>query len=137
MLDAEPYPEIVHISMHASKSKGLYFEDGLMTEEALKDYMKLVSSLHKPKLVVLSACNSIKYTEAVKPYAENVIGTVDFLPDLVSILYAKTFYQSLFNKKPIAFAHQSANLAVKHGDFSEAQKNQIKTPLHEILTLLK
>ena len=83
--------------MHASKSQGLYFEDNnqndrLMSVEEITKHFKLNAKNHKPDLVILPACNSIKYAEAIRPYCKNVIGAIDFLPDEIAAMYAKKIY---------------------------------------------
>lgn len=140
-LTQKPYPDIIHISMHASKSEGLYFEDKNKNEkpisaDELAEIFDLFSEIHQPELVILSACNSINHAQAIKPYAKYIVGTTDFLPDEVAIIYANRFYEMLFDGKTIDFAHKAACLSIKQAPIAEEDKNRLKTPLHKIPVLL-
>ncbi len=141
LITTKPFPSIVHVSMHSSKRKGLYFEDtnrneNPMSVEKFKEIFELFATLHKPDLVILTACNSLKHAEAIKPFAKYVVGTNDFLPDEIAVLYAKKFYEMLFDGKDITFAHKAAVLSIKHSKIPEEEQERINTPIHEILTLL-
>lgn len=141
LLSEKPYPYIVHISMHASKSLGLYFEDRNGNEypmpvEQFAEKFKMLSEKQRPELVVLSACNSIKYAEAILPYVQYVIGSKDFLPDEIASIYAKKFYEILFSGNNVQFAHNAACDSIKNAPIPEEEKERLKTPLHEILVLL-
>jgi hypothetical protein len=140
-LSAKPYPYIVHITMHSSKSEGLYFEDKhgkekLLSVSDFKDIFELYASKHKPELVILSACNSIRHAEAILPYTTHAVGTKDFFPDEIAILYAKKFYELLFDGEDISFAHKVAVLSIKQAEMPEAERKRLKTPMHEIPILL-
>lgn len=142
LLSKKPYPYIVHISMHASKSQGLYFEDKNgeeypMPEDQFAAKFKLLPKENRPELVILAACNSFKYAEAISPYVKYVVGAKDFLPDNVAALYANKFYEILFEGTSIEQAHDIALDSIKNAPIPEEEKERLKTPLHEIMVLLK
>lgn len=133
-------PDILHISLHSSKSKGLYFEDiaGKVQPMPVEDFADVIEIYCKDpdgkghiETVVLSACNSQLYGEAIRNFANNVIATNDFFPDKAAVVYADQFYKMLFNKKDVAFAHDSACLAIKR------QKYDPEKAIHEIPILIK
>lgn len=140
-LTNQPYPDIVHFFMHSSKSKGLYFEKAnkeakTITVDEFKEIFELVNTIHKPKLVMITACNSIKHAEAITEFADHVVGTQDFLPDEIAVMYSKKFYEMYFDGKAADFAHKAASLTIKYADMPEEEKNRLQTPLHEIPVLL-
>jgi hypothetical protein len=141
ILSRKPYPHIVHISMHSSKSEGLYFEDTNgdefpMSVANFQKIFQLISTKHKPEAVILSACNSWQHGQAVKGCAKHVIATNDFFPDKIAILYANKFYEMIFNGEDIPYAHQAAVLSIELAPVPPEDRERVKTPLHEIPVLL-
>jgi hypothetical protein len=136
-------PDILHISLHSSKSKGLYFEDKVgkvepVSEEDFKDIMETYASdpdgKGKVETIVLSSCNSEIYGQTIAHLADNIIATQDFFPDPAAVVYANEFYRMLFNNKDIAYAHRTASVAIKRKKYSA---DGHKYPIHEIPILIK
>lgn len=111
-------PDFLHITMHASKSKGLYFEGNQGEEQAispeeLAEIFALIYKKYIPELVVLSACNSLSQAESIRSYTNHVIGMQDFLPEDAGIIYAEKLYEMLFDGESIDYAHHAAKLGIK------------------------
>jgi hypothetical protein len=95
-------PFILHISLHASPVKGLYFQDANknanpMDVQEWKDIMELLGKVRKPSIIILSACNSYEHAVAARPYTDFAAGTTTVIPDMAGIIYARGFYTILFN----------------------------------------
>jgi hypothetical protein len=111
---ADEEPDILHISMHSSKKKGLFFIDRL-GEAAPIDTLNLkgiiedyLEETNKPmNTIILSACNSISHAEAVKDLAKYVIGMQDFIPERAALLYTEVFYDNVFNGRSVRGAHRA------------------------------
>jgi len=113
-------PDYLHLSMHSSLTLGLYFEDdnkekSPMPVAEFADIIKQYSSAHKPMGIVLSACNSKAHAEAVKPYCDFVMGTQKVFPAEAGVIYASSFYSTLFEKNSsnIPYCHNNALLAIR------------------------
>lgn len=138
---AKHQPAIIHITMHASKSEGLYFEDDdgqerPLADHELRDIFEWQSKKHVPDLVVLSACNSLASARAIAPFARHVIGTQDFFPEPVAVRYAGSLYRMLFNGQEVAYAHEAACLALKQENRLKAGQESLSTPIHRIPVLI-
>lgn len=126
-------PAIIHISLHASKVNGLYFENDrgekqAIDNEVLQAIFETVNTEYKPELVILSACNSYAHAEAIKESANNVVGMADFIPDESAIKYAEKFYEMLFDGKSIQLAHTNALLALRIQGLKYQDKNVYEIP---------
>lgn len=119
-------PHILHISLHSSKRKGLYFENVIGDPDPIsvaefKDYIELHQEETKPadriKLIVLSACNSYAHGEAVEEIVDTIICMDDFIPDEASIYYAKEFYRNLFSGFKAKRSHKMATIQLKHQSY--------------------
>jgi CHAT domain-containing protein len=129
-------PNILHISLHSSKKRGLYFEnlsgapDPVGVEE-FKDYMALyqndISKDNPIDLVILSACNSFDHGKAIQGLVKNVVCMNDFIPDEASVHYAYGFYSSLFDGNEPSLAHKMAVMQLKHEKF-EGVEDVYKIP---------
>jgi len=131
-------PAILHLTMHASKSEGLYFEDPkgevqAISPEKLVAYFEIIAKEYRPSICVLSACNTLNHAEALRPFCDYVVGTQDFFPDRAAQIYAETFYEILFDGHKVDTAHELALLALKEASLSF---NNQKFPVHEIPVLL-
>ncbi|MEO8150459.1 MAG: hypothetical protein ABI723_22705 [Bacteroidia bacterium] len=112
-------PDYIHITLHASEIKGLYFQDSAkkpdpMSAEEFADYIKLLTDLKKPDAIILCACNSLGHATAVKQYCNFSMGTNYVFPDPAAIVYAKKFYDALFNGKEVQFCHKVAVQGIKY-----------------------
>ncbi len=112
-------PDYLHITLHASGINGLYFqgnnkEQDPMDVEEFTDYIKLTSSQKPMEAVLLIACNSYNYADAIKGFCRYSVGTSYVFPENAAIVYAQRFYKSLFNGKTVDHSHSAAILAIKH-----------------------
>lgn len=131
-------PAILHLTMHASKSEGLYFEDQngevqAISPDKLVAYFEIITEEYRPYLCVLSACNTIGHARALQPFCDYVVGMQDFFPDDAAKIYSEAFYEHLFDGNKVATAHKAALQALKEAGLSF--KNQ-EFPVHEIPVLL-
>jgi hypothetical protein len=87
------------LSMHASKTLGLFFESKDQEQPVdpakLAQYFALIAETYRPKICVLSACNTELHAQAIQPFCDYVIGTRDFFPDEAAIVFAKSFYKGI------------------------------------------
>ena len=136
-------PDILHFSLHSSKSEGLYFENAMgdpepITPEDFKDiietYISDPDGKGKIETVILSCCNSVSYGKAITGFADHIVATKDFFPDEAAVLYTRDFYKMLFNDKDIAYAHRTAQTAIKRKKYPT---DGYKYPIHEIPVLIK
>lgn len=140
----EDKPAILHLTMHASKREGLYFEgrDGkvqLVSPDRLVEYFRLIGGEYKPEVCILSACNTLEHAKAIIPYVNFVVGTQDFFPDRAAVIYAEKFYEALFAGNKVETAHRLGRQALK--DACELSRENLsfagqKFPIHEIPVLL-
>lgn len=106
-------PDYIHITLHNSEIKGLYFQDAAknpdpMTAAEFAEYIKTLCDEKKPEAVILCACNSLEHATAVRQYCNHAVGTNYVFPDEAAILYANKFYSALFNGKNVNFCHKVA-----------------------------
>ena len=113
-------PDYLHITMHASKTDGLDFEDDNgkplpMSAAEFAQVLQLLNKQHQPHVIILSACNSKAHAEAVKAFCKYSIGTVTVFPEDAGVVYAQRFYEILFNKNStdIPYCHQAAVLGIQ------------------------
>ena len=130
-------PDYLHITLHASETDGLYFENAAgqalpMSADEFAQVLQLISKKHKPEVIVLSACNSKPHAEAVKAYCNHVIGTKAVFPERAAVVYAHRFYEMLFNDNStdIPFCHDAAILGISQNVPPFAPVGEI--PVHEI-----
>ncbi|NBC06998.1 MAG: hypothetical protein GVY26_07380 [Bacteroidetes bacterium] len=137
-------PNVLHISLHSSKSKGLYFE-GRAGEvapinpsnfrENIRTYLSHPDAGDKFDVVILDACNSLKHGKAILEFTDYVVCTQDFFPDEAGRDYAEEFYSHFFNGHPVEFCHDAGINLIR--DEGYEQPEGVSMPVHEILTLLK
>jgi hypothetical protein len=101
-------PDILHISLHANNVKGLYFQDAARNADpmAIKEWISIIQlqqRIHKPSVIILSACNSFDFAKAAKPFADFAVGTIMVYPDEAGVEYARGFYTILFNDENTAY----------------------------------
>ncbi len=114
-------PDYLHITLHASKIEGLYFQDVVKKPNPLPakefaDYIELLSELKKPEVIILCACNSLAHAEAIKQYCKYVIGTNFVFPEKAAVVYAEKFYGALFNGMDVRFCHKVAVQGLKYSN---------------------
>lgn len=132
-------PDILHMMLHSSKIEGLYLEGSTreLMPMSIDDFRARIERycevFGKINIMILSACNTLKYAEAVKPFVNYVVGTQDFFPDEAAIVYAEHFYEILFDGHPVGYAHDSAIDAIKDQNFPPRTNFNI----HEIPVLIK
>lgn len=111
-------PDYLHITMHNSEIKGLYFQDAArnpdpMLAEEFAEYIRTLNKQKKPEAIILCACNSLGHATAVKQYCNYAIGTNYVFPDDAAVVYANKFYAALFNGKEVNFCHEVAVQGIK------------------------
>lgn len=137
-------PAILHLTMHASRLEGLYFEGDKgevqpVSPGKLVEYFKVIDGEYRLKVCILSACNTLDHARAILPYVDFVIGTRDFFPDRAAVIYADKFYEALFAGNKVETAHRLGRQAIK--DACERDNNKLsfsgqQFPTHEIPVLL-
>lgn len=113
-------PDYLHLSMHASLTDGLYFEDDHQDKSPMpvaefEGILALHDRLHHPKVIILSACNSKAHATAVKPYCDYAVGTQTVFPADAGVIYADKFYATLFedNSMHIPECHDAGRKAIE------------------------
>ena len=98
--------DIIHISLHGSKDKGLVLENSSgnpkhITPKQLKVILSTVINnlKKKPECILLNACHSDQHAKILKDNAlgQNTIGMKGYIPDDSALAYTKGFYRHLFN----------------------------------------
>ena len=130
-------PSILHLSMHASKAKGLYFVDKVGVQnpidvDTFAAYLEVYCEDNKLDTIILSACNTLAHAEAILPYAENIIATQDFFPDEASKIFTEAFYNNLLNHATVKNAFRFACIELR--SFEETFEDQ-KYTIQEIPVL--
>jgi hypothetical protein len=138
----EHTPDYVHIVLHASKTKGLYFEDAdgnslPMDINEFAEVIELYSSIKRPIVIILSACNSKSYADSVVGYCDFAVGTNEVFPDKAGVAYARNFYATLFESSnfDIRYCHRVGVLGIKN--YTPKFDDINGTPVHKIPELLK
>jgi len=98
--------------------KGLYFQDAMknpdpVSVEEFVDYIGLLSKKKKPQGIILSACNSLDHATSVASFCAFAMGTNDVFPDEAAIIYADSFYQTLFDGNDVSYCHETALKAIR------------------------
>ena len=111
-------PDYIHITLHNSEIKGLYFQDSSknpdpMTAEEFAEYVKTLCDEKKPEAIIICACNSLAHATAVRQFCNYAVGTNYVFPDEAAIVYASKFYTALFNGKNVDFCHKVAVQGVR------------------------
>ncbi|GGA95756.1 hypothetical protein GCM10011500_09420 [Mucilaginibacter rubeus] len=133
-------PTILHISLHASKVDGLYFEGpdhqpAPLSVKQFEDVIKIYNKNRSLTAIILSACNSINHAKAALPFCSYAMGTNAAIPDEASPLYAEGFYNILFSSAPpvYTFCHESAILRIQQADLESPDDRPIDQ-MFELLT---
>ncbi|NOT49946.1 MAG: hypothetical protein HOP10_01555 [Chitinophagaceae bacterium] len=106
-------PDYLHITLHNSEIKGLYFQDAAknpdpMPPEEFAVYIQTLTEQKKPEAVILCACNTLDHATAIKKFCNYAVGTNYVFPDDAAVAYANNFYTALFSGKKVSFCHQVA-----------------------------
>lgn len=132
-------PTVLHISLHASKVDGLYFErsdhqPAPLSVTEFEDVIKIYTTYHELTAVILSACNTLNHAKAALPFCSYAMGTNTAIPDEASPLYAAGFYHILFSSVPpiFAFCHASAISQIKQADLESSGD----IPINQMFELL-
>ncbi|WP_421946819.1 COR domain-containing protein [Phaeodactylibacter xiamenensis] len=137
-------PNVLHISLHSSKYEGLYFEgragevapiDPDNFRENIRTFLSHPDTGDKLDVVILDACNSLKHGEAILEFADYVVCTKDYFPDLAGRDYAEEFYSHFFNGEPVEFCHNAAVNLIRSEGYEQSETMSMS--VHEIPTLLK
>lgn len=131
-------PNILHISMHASRTKGMLFQNETgnehpITSDEFADFFELEQNRRNLECAIFSACNSLDIAKAVVQHTLLAVGMQDFIPDEAAIAFARGFYESIFDGENIEYAYKLGKLAIK----IEKMQPDGKIPVHEIPVLLK
>lgn len=138
-------PEYLHLSLHASKKDGLYFEGKNrkivpMPVDEFKSIISRYTQKYPLKLVLISACNSLSHADAIKDFCQYAIGTMAVFPVPAALVYADKFYTSLFNgsDKDIKYSHLGAINAIRYNDpaFEDLDYGDKKVPVYKIPILI-
>ena len=134
-------PGVLHVSLHASKTKVLYFvdENGGVSPMIPGDFRSRLENYlgdKRAEAILISACNSIDHAAAVAPLANHAIGMQDFIPDEAAILYSEQFYKILFNGGSVEQAHRDAVTSLQENSGKLEFYNQ-KYPIQDIPVLFK
>ncbi len=110
-------PDILHITLHGSE-EGLIFQDKTKKRDPLSveefvEYIKLLSQKKTLEVIILLACNSLKYAEAIKDYCKYAICTNHAFYDTAAQVYTEFFYENLCKGKDVAFCHDRAVLGIR------------------------
>lgn len=102
-------PAIVHFSGHGNKF-GIIMQDGDDEEMLSAEYLDSIIGEQKYKLqcVVLNACHSSEYAEAISKRGIYVIGNNKPITDAGAIKFARSFYKFLSSGKRIQDAFDRA-----------------------------
>ncbi len=133
-------PDILHISLHAQKIDGLYFQDeggepAPLTASDFADVLKTHTAYHPLKAVIINACNSKAHAEAALTYCDFTMGTNYPIPDIAAACYAKYFYQTLFDldRPDIPRCHANALTQLGQSGISV----QDSKPVNQMFEILK
>lgn len=104
-------PQIVHFSVHGSKSRrlilgGPHGRGKAINQQGLTDLFTLYN--HDVRLVLLNACFTEAQARSISKVVDYSIGTCQAIGDKVCVAFAGAFYRSLGFGKPVREAFESA-----------------------------
>jgi len=110
-------PDILHISAHGS-TEGLMFSglDEKGRTLGAKDLRRFLSSEHPPRLVVLSACNSVSIAKSLKGVFQIIIGIEAEISVRASREPICTFYENLARGLSVKEAFEISNTMIEKID---------------------
>jgi len=127
-------PNIIHFSLHGSKTKGLYFVDEFNFESEslvnLIEFDRIISAItEKIKIegIIISACNSYDFGKIAAKYVDYAIVMNDFIADEAAIRFSRTFWATIFDEQnyDIETAVRYGRLALTRINFTDANGNTI------------
>lgn len=132
-------PRILHISLHNTKADGLFFKDSSgetspISVAEFEEIIRTYTRFYKLDAVILTACNTHAHAKAILPYVKHAICTNTAIPTESGPVYAKHFYQTLFDSEEIniPLCHTIALLQLKQSGL----KSSTECPIHEMFELL-
>lgn len=107
-------PDVLHISVHGSKG-GLWFgtSDGRAVELLACDLKEILPPNHRPKLILLNACDSDKIAEYLGQFGMVAMGTTAPITNQAAITGATTLYDRLLRGSTIRSAFLATDAFVR------------------------
>ena len=131
-------PDILHISVHSSRTKGLIFSDDdkntiYLNGEKIKRIFEFnKDNIFHNKCIILNACNSSEVAKGLTQNTDYLISMKDFIPDDAAIKFTKGFYKQLLKKDfDVETAFNSAVFVLEMIDTDSDE------PLNEIPVITK
>src|ERR1017187_4149293 len=106
-------PDIVHFSSHGAPLGALLLLDSAEKPKPFDSgsFLALFSTFGiNVRLVVLNACNSYQYAQALANRIDCVFGVAEDVLDASAITFSKTFYRALVYGATVDEAYKSANI---------------------------
>lgn len=128
-------PNIIHFSLHGSKTKGLYFVDefnfeneSLVTLNEFENIICAITEKIKIEGIIISACNSYDFGKIVSKYVDFAVVMNDFIADEAAVRFTRTFYATIFDEQnyDIETAVRYGRLALSRINFTDADGKNIK-----------
>jgi hypothetical protein len=93
----EHRPDIVHFAGHGSPNGHLLLEedDGRVAPVSADGLAGVLKSAGGVSVAVLNACHLGRYLDVVSPYAREVIGAAERLPDASALAFCQGYYAAL------------------------------------------
>ncbi len=132
-------PDILHISVHGTSEKGLFFQAEDMRKWPVTGSIlaKILTSLrddsgHSIRCVLLNACQSKDHAGSLQNVSDYTIGMDNDIPDKAACQFAYGFYTSLFSSKIQNFK-QAFNAGINQIEICNLPKiNDTSPPNHEL-----
>jgi hypothetical protein len=108
-------PDILHFAGHGGRDDTITLRGGddgeaPLTAEHLNTILRHIPE--KPKLIVLNACHTSKFAEAIEPYVSVFVGSNGRIGDKAALHFSKVFYTNLACSLPISAAFELAKVSV-------------------------
>jgi CHAT domain-containing protein len=108
-------PDILHFAGHGDSNQTVKLKSGVDNEAELtaSDFAAILKELpHPPKVVILNACHSAKFSSVIAPYVKAVIGSNGEIGDAAAVHFSKEFYGGLAKSQSIAASFALASASV-------------------------
>jgi hypothetical protein len=94
---SEHRPDIVHFAGHGSPNGYLLLEedDGRVAPVSAEGLAGVLKSAGGVSVAVLNACHLGRYLDVISPYAREVIGSPERLPDRDALAFSQGYYSAL------------------------------------------
>src|SRR5262249_26805690 len=110
-------PDILHFAGHGGKEETITLRGGDGGEGAPLSADHFGSILRHipdvPKLIVLNACSTSAFAEAIEPFVSVVVGTNAKIGDKAALHFSKDFYTNIANSLPISAAFELAKISLE------------------------